>query len=326
MEGVYEHEKESFATFLYNKNEGTVMGRTGGSWGRIGIFYLIFYTFLAGWFSVMMAVFYKTLDTETYPKYLPGPRDDGSLGGSILQNPAMGYLPKPRAKNVESTLVWYKQSDLDDVDFWANSLKTFIKDYEQKSNKQDGQTLIDCHDASGNQIATPTKEQACIFRDSALTSACQKEDKFGYANGKPCIIVKMNKMINWVPHVYEKGSDVDHKDVKDVMPQSLKDHIKAEENRTNGVLAKRIWLSCEGENPADVEYVGPIEMYPHRGFDAVYFPYRHVAGYMNPLVAVVFTNPTPHVLINIQCRAWAKNIKHVPGKRLGIVHFELLLD
>lgn len=30
----YEHEKESFGTFIYNKNEGTVMGRTGTSWSK----------------------------------------------------------------------------------------------------------------------------------------------------------------------------------------------------------------------------------------------------------------------------------------------------
>lgn len=325
MEGVFEHEKLSFATFLYNKRDGTVMGRTGGSWGRIGLFYLIFYSFLAAWFAVMMGAFYTTLDTETFPSYLPGPRKDGSPGGSILQNPAMGYLPKPRPKNVESTLVWYKQSDSHDTQYWVDALELFVKDYEQKTTQQDGQTLIDCHDTDGNQITTPAENQACIFRDSALGEQCQKKDKFGYANGKPCVLVKMNKMINWVPQVYTNSTELDNLGKDKDMPYELKKHIREEEERT-GVLAKRIWLSCDGENPADKEYVGPIKMYPHRGFDLVYFPYRHVPGYMNPLVAVVFEKPTPHVLINIQCQAWAHNIVHNPHKRLGVVHFELLLD
>jgi sodium/potassium-transporting ATPase subunit beta len=32
------------------------------------------------------------------------------------------------------------------------------------------------------------------------------------------------------------------------------------------------------------------------------------------------------VLINIECKAWAKNIKHDRTDRLGSVHFELMID
>lgn len=32
------------------------------------------------------------------------------------------------------------------------------------------------------------------------------------------------------------------------------------------------------------------------------------------------------VLINIECKAWAKNIKHDRQDRRGSVHFELMID
>lgn len=50
-------------------------------------------------------------------------------------------------------------------------------------------------------------------------------------------------------------------------------------------------MSCEGENPADVENIGPIEYYPRQGFPGYYYPYENSEGYLNPLVAVHFTRP-----------------------------------
>jgi len=316
VEGVFEHEKESFGTFLYNKRDGTVMGRTGGSWGRIGFFYLVFYAFLSAWFSVMLAVFYQTLDTHTNPTYVPGIRKDGSAGGSILQNPAMGFMPLPRAKNVESTLIWYKQDKEEDVEYWVEALKTFMEPYEQTTGHH-GQNMVMCNDAKDRN-----ENQACIFTDKMLGEECQKKDNFGYLNGKPCVLLKMNKMINWVPEVYRNETELPKN-----MPQSLKDYIvKVTYEQNPPKVPEKVWVSCEGENPADREYIGPITMNPHPGFDAYYFPYRNTPGYLNPLVGVVFQKPVSHVLINIECRAWAKNIDHNRSKRLGLVHFELLLD
>lgn len=52
-----------------------------------------------------------------------------------------------------------------------------------------------------------------------------------------------------------------------------------------------IWITCDGENPADVENLGAVHYYPRRGFPSYYFPYLNVDGYMPPLVAVQFENP-----------------------------------
>lgn len=52
-----------------------------------------------------------------------------------------------------------------------------------------------------------------------------------------------------------------------------------------------VWVSCEGENPADVENIGVIQYYPQRGFPSFYFPYLNVQNYLPPLVAIYFESP-----------------------------------
>jgi hypothetical protein len=51
-------------------------------------------------------------------------------------------------------------------------------------------------------------------------------------------------------------------------------------------------VSCEGENPADVENIGPIQYIPRRGFPGYFFPLTNKEDYLSPLVAVWFRKPT----------------------------------
>jgi sodium/potassium-transporting ATPase subunit beta len=52
-----------------------------------------------------------------------------------------------------------------------------------------------------------------------------------------------------------------------------------------------IWVSCEGENPADIENIGPVEYFPKWGFPGYFYPYENSEGYLSPLVAVHFASP-----------------------------------
>lgn len=113
-----------------------------------------------------------------------------------------------------------------------------------------------------------------------------------------------------------------------------------------------VWVSCEGENPADQENIGPVDYLPIRGFPGYFYPYQNSEGYLSPLVAVHFQRPkrkfllefswfsvkeinicvfvvvyiSGGIIINIECKAWARNIIHDRKERLGSVHFELLID
>lgn len=54
---------------------------------------------------------------------------------------------------------------------------------------------------------------------------------------------------------------------------------------------KTVWVTCEGENSADIENIGTINYYPNRGFRHEYFPFLNQPGYLSPVVAVHFQNP-----------------------------------
>ena len=60
----------------------------------------------------------------------------------------------------------------------------------------------------------------CEFRINDLGKKCSKEEKFGYEAGNPCIIVKLNKIFDWVPDTYKTVEDL-----PDKMPQEVRDII-----------------------------------------------------------------------------------------------------
>lgn len=86
---------------------------------------------------------------------------------------------------------------------------------------------------------------------------------------------------------------------------------------------------CTGlslQTPADQDNIGDFEYHPPQGFHFKYFPFRNQQGYRSPLVFVRFMNPAPNILIMVECRAYAKNIRRNSVERAGVVKFELLVD
>jgi len=296
--------QESFGTFLYNKSEGTVLGRTGNSWGKIGAFYLVFYSFLAAWFAVIMTIFYHTLSYEV-PTYTPG-----QDGGSILKNVALGY--RPLSPVVESTLIWIDRSNNETMKHWINNLNQIVEPYR---NKTKGVKYVNCDDST--QLK---KDEVCDFPLMKFSDAC-KVDNWGFKAGKPCILLKLNKMINWEPQVYETLEELD----KD-MPAHLKAQITEMTTANGGVVPKKIWLSCQGKYKPDEDTTGPITLHPYPGFDAFFYPYTNTKGYLAPLVALELSNPAMNLVINIECKAWAKNIKQERAFRFGLIDFEVIID
>eukprot|EP00794_Sanderia_malayensis_P011269 gene11269-12449_t len=99
-----------FANFFYNKQTGEVMARSRSSWGKIGLFYLIYYGFLVAFFSVCLTVFLTTLNEpgKGGPKttqFLVGksaPGFDSSKHGSVCvpgNKPRASADEKPCAFN-----------------------------------------------------------------------------------------------------------------------------------------------------------------------------------------------------------------------------------
>ncbi|XP_017795224.1 PREDICTED: sodium/potassium-transporting ATPase subunit beta-2-like isoform X2 [Habropoda laboriosa] len=291
---------EGFRVFVWNSETGQFLGRTGASWAKILLFYVIFYAVLAGFFGAMLTVFYQTLDPNA-PKW----QLDASLIGS---NPGLGFRPMPPSSNVESTLIWYKASDEGNFLHWTRELDKFLEG-NLFSNVQ--KRMI-C-----DYGKPPTAGKVCDV-DMSKWGQCTKENKYGYNKSAPCIFLKLNKIFGWKPEYYN-----DTKNLPSTMPSDLREHIKQEEHANR---LDTVWISCAGENSADVENMGAIQYIPRRGFPGYYFPFTNTPGYLSPLVAVFFEKPKYGVLINIECKAWAHNIVHDRSDRRGSVHFELMVD
>lgn len=302
---------EGFRTFLWNSETSQFLGRTGSSWAKILLFYVLFYASLTGFFFAMLAIFYQTIDLNI-PKW----QLDESLIGS---NPGLGFRPMPPDENVESTLIWYKDRE-ENWKAWTNQLDKFLQEYKER--KEGSSPPVLCN--FGNK-GNPVKgdNEICDVELKSFGN-CTREKEYGYPSSQPCIFLKLNKIFNWNPSFYNTTSKL-----PDNMPQELKDHISSLNTSITDRESTRmnmVWVSCEGENPADVENMGQIEYLPHQGFAGYYFPFTNVKGYLSPLVAIRFVRPTKGVLINIECKAWAKNINHDRAERRGSVHFELMID
>ncbi|XP_017784397.1 PREDICTED: sodium/potassium-transporting ATPase subunit beta-2 [Nicrophorus vespilloides] len=296
---------ESFSTFLWNSETSQFLGRTGSSWAKILLFYAIFYAALIGFFAAMLTVFYQTLDAKK-PKWLL----DESLIGS---NPGLGFRPMPPDSNVESTLIWYKSNDKGNVLYWQEELSRFLELYNKDNNPHPG-NIEDCQ-----QGVKPTPGKVCDVKLDNKWQPCLAKDGYNYnsSSGGPCIFLKLNKIYGWHPEFFNNTN------LPNNMPNHLQDKIKSLEGTPEN---KMVWVTCEGENPADIENIGAIQFFPAPGFAGQYFPFQNQDGYISPLVAVYFEKPARGVLINIECKAWALNIHHDRVDRRGSVHFELMVD
>ncbi|KAJ0181547.1 hypothetical protein K1T71_002269 [Dendrolimus kikuchii] len=298
--------RQKFTEFLRNTETGTILGRTPESWGKILIFYLIFYSALFALASICMVTFLQQYINPRVPRLQ---QDYGLIGTS----PGLGFRPLP--PDVRSTLIWYKGTGYESYKYWEDQLIDFLSVYKKKGQTAGaGQNIFNC-----DFKHSPPPGKVCDV-DIQGWSPCIQENHFSYHLFSPCIFLKLNRIYGWRPEFYN-----DTRHLPKEMPKDLVSHIK---NITayNKDYANMVWISCQGETPADKENIGPITYLPYQGFPGYFYPYENAEGYLSPLVAIHLVKPNTGILINIECRAWAKNIKYDRKERLGVVHFELMLQ
>jgi len=299
---------EGFCQFLWNSETSEFLGRTGMSWLKIAVFYIIYYTLLAGFFMGMLLIFYQTLNDKS-PTWK---NTNGIIGG----NPGVGFRPMPHLDDIESTLVWFRHGD-DNGSWepWVKRLEEFLKPYKNDTIRDKG---MECGRLASE--VKPGEDQFCrINREELFQGDCIPEKNYGYRDGAPCILIKLNRIYGWKPELYEYSEDLK-------VPDTIKAKMKENLDNDQAAMNERVWLECEGENPADRENAGELLYYPEQGFPSNYFPYENQDGYVSPGVFLQLKNPKQGVMIAIQCKAWAKNIKHDTMERRGLAHFEVMID
>jgi len=297
---------ESISRFIWNRERREFCGRSASSWVKILVFYIIFYLCLAAFWALMLLIFYQTID-QRVPKWQLGESRIGS-------NPGLGFRPRPRDENVESTLIWFKQGQSEqNWKHWTDNLDKFLEPYEKANT--DGSADRGAHIDQCENNKTVGDDKFCFFDIKNIDNNCTKGQNFGYKRGDPCVLIKLNRIYNWKPEQYGDEDIAQDKNIPDIVRNGYGQGKK-----------NVVYITCEGENPADKENIGPINYYPQAGIDFKFFPFTNQPGYLSPFVFIHFLKPTPGVLINIECKAWAKNIKHDRMDREGSVHFELLID
>lgn len=295
--------------FCYDSTKGTVMGRTGKSWGLITAFYIVYYTCLIAFWSLMMWIFLLTIKDE-HPKW----QGAESLIGT---SPGLGLRPKQPDYSIDSSMIIFNYENERDSEnvpgwgMWKRNVNDFLGLYDPSGMHRREDNLKTCSPSNPS-----TDEQACIFNKAVLQDCAR--NNFGYDRGQPCLYFKLNKIYGLVNGNYNSTDNF-----PEDMPKDLQRHILSERTAKN---RNQVWINCRGENPADIENLGPMRYFPsHRGIPQEYFPYKKQKGYESPVVAVQFTRPAIGQLLHVECRAWAPNIDYSRMHRVGMVHFELFV-
>ncbi|KAL3043017.1 hypothetical protein OYC64_020852 [Pagothenia borchgrevinki] len=279
--------------YVWNPRTREFLGRTASSWGLILLFYLVFYIFLAGMFCLTMYVMLQTLDDHK-PKW----QDRLSTPGMVI-----------RPKGDEYYEIKYSTLNTESWDMYAQTLEKFLSPYNntaqvEKNNECKPDAYFQQED-SGEVKNNP--KRSCQFNRTILEDCSGITDRhYGYRDGKPCIIIKLNRVIGMLP-----GKDGQAPFVT-CGPKRYK-------------IGKNEWKE-------DTEKIGELQYFPPNGtFNLMYYPYygkKAQVNYSQPLVAVKFLNITTNEDVNIECRINANNIPtgSERDKWAGRVSFKLRIN
>lgn len=176
--GEEKHESESnWKHAIYNPNTGEFVGRTASSWGLILLFYLVFYGFLAGMFTLTMWAMLQTLD-DNFPKY----NDRVASPGLVIRPSSMEIV--------------YNRSDPLQYREFVEHLEALLQQYNDTEQVKNELCLAgQYYEQDGSD-----QKKVCQFRRSSLGFCSGLIDSsYGYREGRPCIIVKMNRIIGLKP-------------------------------------------------------------------------------------------------------------------------------
>ncbi|XP_046833291.1 sodium/potassium-transporting ATPase subunit beta-1-like [Vespa crabro] len=283
--------------FIWNNEKKTFFDRTAREWGEVVIFYFFFFGVLGLIFALQMhlsLLYIKDLKKPffTYSGLLNVKNllEDLRLlpTSLIIENPGIGYKPNIPLP-LTSPIIWISESNKNARSKrYVQALTDFLKDYTMNSSQRE----LKC---SEGQLRPYSKLKPCFFDVKSL-GTCGKAP-YGYTIPiQPCVLIKFNKRLGWIPRYYNRSSILPHN-----MPNFLKRIIKKSDKAY-------IWLSCNGADNIDKEHIGKIEYIPNPGFPIEYFPFRGQKDYVSPVVAIKFKNLTPNRLLTVQCIIWTSNV------------------
>ncbi|KAM4795713.1 sodium/potassium-transporting ATPase subunit beta-1 [Rhinophrynus dorsalis] len=317
--------------FLWNPEKKEFLGRTGGSWFKILLFYVIFYGCLAGIFIGTIQVLLLTI-SDYEPKYQ-----------DRVAPPGLTQVPK-----AIKTEISFNINDPSTYKDYVSSIDKFLSIYD--SDKQTDPAIFeDCKTEPTSYIErgpinnADGKKKSCIFRRDWLQNCSGLVDPtYGFKDGNPCLIVKLNRILGYKPkppqnytfptdgakyssqyiipiHCQGKGYFHHEDTFTSATAGELKLPTPGLEGTFGGVgqLGNSVMLILtllqkeeDTTRFRDVQYYG---MDGFAGFPLNYYPYYGKLlqpDYLQPLVAVQFNNITLNKEVRIECKAYGQNIDY----------------
>ncbi|XP_026856456.2 sodium/potassium-transporting ATPase subunit beta-1a [Electrophorus electricus] len=271
-------------SFLWNSEKKEFLGRTGGSWFKIFIFYVIFYGCLAGLFVGTIQALLMTLSD-----YKPTYQDR-------VAPPGLTHVPRSEKGEIS-----YSTSDEDTYRPYTKAMQAFLEAYKDDKQQNDI-TFEDCGDApEGYQNRGELEDdmgvrKACRFKRNWLGPCSGLEDTtYGFKDGKPCLIVKLNRIVNFRPRPPKSNSS---------LPQAA-----------IGIFNSNVLpIFCSGKREDDVNRIKEIKYFGlGYGFPLQYYPYYGKLlhpQYLQPLVGIQFFNVTSNEELRIECKVYGENIDY----------------
>ncbi|NXC47127.1 AT1B1 ATPase, partial [Penelope pileata] len=261
---------------------------------KILLFYVIFYGCLAGIFIGTIQVMLLTV-SDFEPKYQ-----------DRVAPPGLTQVPQ-----VQKTEIAFTVSDPKSYDPYVRNLEKFLKDYSADQQTENivfqdcGDVPMDYKDRGAYNDAQGQKK-VCKFKREWLENCSGLQDNtFGYKDGKPCILVKLNRIIGFKPKA-STSSFLAEAAENESLPVEVM-------GKYNPYL---IPVHCTPKRDEDMDKVGTVEYYGmggYSGFALQYYPYYGKLlqpRYLQPLVAVQFTNLTYDIEVRVECRAYGQNIQY----------------
>jgi len=312
-----------FGRYMYNKKEGTVMGRNRKTWGRILSFYLVYYGFLSALGVISIEILKGSISF-----YTPNLQ-------TRLQFPALKFVPMTDYDNSREYLISNnktteeQQSTYNDL---VKQIKEFLEPYRQPSYSSTTKSVQVCGD---NGIQHPEysdsnnqEAESCFFDLSQIDPVCTDETKdFGYAVGTPCVFFSLNRIIGWEPAPFLdlKSKNTNYSENAVALHDWL---AQTQEGNYDKMMTYVVCNVQAITNDTIKEKAANVLMTP-AGLHSKHYPFlgfRRQPSYRAPFVAVKFTPKSSSAVKNEEwvCRVYARNIlTEITDLNVGGVKFML---